>query len=1025
MGRLQSSVGLITGIPIQETVEQLLKIEARPRDLLVSRTQKLQAQQTAVTELTAKVLAVQFAIRRLGASAVFDKKTATSSNSDLLSATVTGNPPAGKFQFTPVQTAQSHQLLSTGFASRTEPIGAGSISIRSGRVVDEGYALADLNNGQGVERGKIRITDRSGASAVVDLRFAQAIDDVIDAINAADGINVTASIDGDRIRLTDETGQTVSNLKVQEVGGGRTAQDLGLASINVAADEAFGADLIGLYSDLSISALNDGNGVDLSGTLADLEISLRDGTTLSIDFHRLAREEDFAHATTSAAGGENARVTLTAKTKGGDYDGVRIVFVDDPGVTQGNEIVVYDDSDPNNKTLTFHIAAGATTANDIAAAVERDGAVSQLFTATAEGNGQGLVTVDDTAVTVGGAAQAARQERTLGELLATINEVDPARLRAEFSPDGDRIVLTDLSVDAGGTFAVSNPSNNRTAEQLGLTGAAVNGVITSRRLLGGLKTSLISSLNGGRGLELGQLELTDRSGTSATVDLSAAETLEDIINAINSANVSITARVNRARNGIELIDESGGVGQLKIADGDATQTAQKLNLAVEAAVSSVNSGSLNLQVISRQTRLSELNGGRGVALGSFLLYNSNGAAKTIKLQEEGVETIGELIDLINGSGLGVEARINDAGDGVALIDTRGGPQKLRVQEVGSGATARDLHFLGSEVTTNDQGQQVLDGSTTLRIAIDEDDTLEDVVKKINDAHGGVSASIFSSGAGARPHRLSLLSETSGLAGRLVVDIQGAGFEFEEVAAARDALLVFGSSDDNAGVLVASSENTFTGLLEGLTITVNRSSTDPVTVTVESTDSDLIGAVKTFIDQYNALQTKLDETTFYNETDKTTGVLFGSNETLRLESELGSLVTNRYFGVGPIQTLAEVGIHVRDDGTLELDEEKLKARFASDPEAVEEFFTKDELGVVDRFDKLIETLAGRDSSLLVDRAVALARKIEVNEERTAFLTARLEREREALLKKFYNLELAIAKQQDNLTALAQIQALPPL
>ena len=86
---------------------------------------------------------------------------------------------------------------------------------------------------------------------------------------------------------------------------------------------------------------------------------------------------------------------------------------------------------------------------------------------------------------------------------------------------------------------------------------------------------------------------------------------------------------------------------------------------------------------------------------------------------------------------------------------------------------------------------------------------------------------------------------------------------------------------------------------------------------------------------------------------------------------------------------------------------------------------DERGVADRFDKLIEPLAGRDSSLLVDRAITLARKIETNEERTIFLSERLNREREALLKKFYNLELAISKQQENMTALAQIQALPPL
>ncbi len=95
---------------------------------------------------------------------------------------------------------------------------------------------------------------------------------------------------------------------------------------------------------------------------------------------------------------------------------------------------------------------------------------------------------------------------------------------------------------------------------MGLTGTAVDGVITGRRIISGANTVLLSSLGGGKGLgELGAINLTDRNGASATVDLSNAETLEDVIEAINAAPVQITARVNQARNGIELMDTSGGI----------------------------------------------------------------------------------------------------------------------------------------------------------------------------------------------------------------------------------------------------------------------------------------------------------------------------------------------------------------------------------------------------------------------------------------------------------------------------------
>ena len=118
---------------------------------------------------------------------------------------------------------------------------------------------------------------------MIDLRFALTIDDVLDTINASDGINVTAVADGDAIRLIDETGLTTANLKVQEVNGGNTAADLGLAGIDVAASQATGQDLVRMFNELGVSQLNDGNGLSIRDELPDLEISFRDGSSLEVD----------------------------------------------------------------------------------------------------------------------------------------------------------------------------------------------------------------------------------------------------------------------------------------------------------------------------------------------------------------------------------------------------------------------------------------------------------------------------------------------------------------------------------------------------------------------------------------------------------------------------------------------------------------------------------------------------------------------------------------------------------------------
>src|SRR5436305_14487148 len=105
--------------------------------------------------------------------------------------------------------------------------------------------MTQFNACTGIQRGKIRITDGSGASAVIDLSFARNVDDVLNAINSNTDINVSATVSGDSFKLTDNSGGT-GNLRVQEVSSGKTAASLGLSGINVAGSTATGSDVLSL-----------------------------------------------------------------------------------------------------------------------------------------------------------------------------------------------------------------------------------------------------------------------------------------------------------------------------------------------------------------------------------------------------------------------------------------------------------------------------------------------------------------------------------------------------------------------------------------------------------------------------------------------------------------------------------------------------------------------------------------------------------------------------------------------------------
>ena len=117
----------------------------------------------------------------------------------------------------------------------------------------------------------------------------------------------------------------------------------------------------------------------------------------------------------------------------------------------------------------------------------------------------------------------------------------PPSFRPPSAADGNRLELTDLTA-GGGTFAVANVGSGTAATDLGLTTTAAGGTLTGRRLVSGLRDTLVRSLRGGQGLgTLGEIDITNRNNVTSTVNLAGAETLSDIVDAINGQATGVTA----------------------------------------------------------------------------------------------------------------------------------------------------------------------------------------------------------------------------------------------------------------------------------------------------------------------------------------------------------------------------------------------------------------------------------------------------------------------------------------------------
>lgn len=145
---------------------------------------------------------------------------------------------------------------------------------------------------------------------------------------------------------------------------------------------------------------------------------------------------------------------------------------------------------------------------------------------------------------------------------------------------GDRVEVIDLStatnledvfnlVQASGLPIITEISGDGRGVEFGSRLSGINFSIGenngSNATLLGLRTltgsTPLSELNGGLGVPLDQvsnLEITRRDGTTASIDVSAAKSIQQVIDTINTFDPGVlAASLNSVGNGIQLIDDDG------------------------------------------------------------------------------------------------------------------------------------------------------------------------------------------------------------------------------------------------------------------------------------------------------------------------------------------------------------------------------------------------------------------------------------------------------------------------------------
>ena len=387
---------------------------------------------------------------------------------------------------------------------------------------------------------------------------------------------------GLKIQLDPATGS--GNLSIREVGEGTTASELGILSETGVGDNP----IIG----------------------EDLDPILRNTTLLADILGTRAR------AVIRSSGADND-IILEAGIRGDALDGVEIRFIDDASVE--NEWVEYNASAVPPR-IDIHIEENGTQAHHVVTAIN-DAYDPALFPFTArldpldtENGGLGLIPETPLGQVAGTTAGGSGEEfdrdsglqivnggttytislataETIEDVLNALNGAD-AGVLAEINEDATGLNVR--SRVSGTDFAIGENGGD-TASQLGLRSFTGETRLEDLNFARGV-SDCQSTTTGGV-----DFVITRADGVRLEIEIAGLVTIGDVLAQINThpdntpvapgGDPALTARLAAYGNGIELVDDSVGSGNLTVSQPAISITATELGLIPEGEQSATGSGS--------------------------------------------------------------------------------------------------------------------------------------------------------------------------------------------------------------------------------------------------------------------------------------------------------------------------------------------------------------------------------------------------------------------------------------------------
>ena len=292
------------------------------------------------------------------------------------------------------------------------------------------------------------------------------------------------------------------------------------------------------------------------------------------------------------------------------------------------------------------------------------------------------------------------------------------------------------------------------------------------------------------------------------------------------------------------------------------------------------------------------------------------------------------------------------------------------------------------------------GGTPVALAIAPGTSLVALRDQINAGATGAKAAIVQDSGGPR---LVLTASETGVANAVSVAVSGATGQLAALSypgsMGQDRPAADASFSIN-GLPLTSASNKLTNVVDGLTLTLSKTTTTPVTVTIGPDTAALRKGITDFVSAYNEINKYLSAETKYDDAKKVAGKLQGDRAAVGLQGRLRSLLQEPSAASSVYGRLSDLGLEMQRDGSIKVNDSKLDAALAS-PSQVAQAFSSLTTGFGQRFKALTDGVVGADGTL-TSRTAGLRESIKRNEkdqqrqeDRVARVQTRLERQYSAL------------------------------